>query len=142
MQVFIPYIEPIKVAECLDRRRLHKQCLECQQILDIIDGKRMTWKNHPVVKMWTYHNDYLMFYMNCLKSYFNGDFNDAQFWNDIALTCTPNWLTNGLCNQHKKRLYTKNPELYLQFKQFGKSYDNWYIVDNELKIYCTNETRK
>lgn len=45
MQVFVPYREPIKVAECLSGdKRLRKQIIECQQILDAINGVGKGWQ--------------------------------------------------------------------------------------------------
>lgn len=39
MQVFTPYPEPFKTADCLDSRRLNKQIIECRQILAAIKGE-------------------------------------------------------------------------------------------------------
>lgn len=39
MQVFTPYPEPFKTADCLDSRRLNKQIIECRQILAAIKGR-------------------------------------------------------------------------------------------------------
>ena len=57
MQIFLPYKDIFKTAECFDNRRLNKQIIECQQILDAIDGST-SWCNHPIVKMYKEHYYY------------------------------------------------------------------------------------
>lgn len=84
MQVFVPYPEPIKVAQCLDAKRLNKQIIECRQILDAIDGTGKGWFNHPVVKMYKPYRDWLFYYMNCLDCYQKGLINYAQDWDEWA----------------------------------------------------------
>lgn len=64
MNTFLPYRSFKKSAECLDRRRLGKQRVECLQILKIISGKdkNSRWKNHPCVKMWKNYPHALLAY--------------------------------------------------------------------------------
>lgn len=45
MNIFIVG-SPVETARALDLRRLHKQIIECQQILDALNGK-CAWSNHP-----------------------------------------------------------------------------------------------
>ena len=52
MQTFLPYSTPIKCAEALDNKRLNKQILECYQILNVLSGNSVAWRNHPAVLMW------------------------------------------------------------------------------------------
>lgn len=59
MQTFLPYADFSKSASCLDQKRLGKQRCEAYQILNILLGLgkrnkngKMTWENHPAVKMW------------------------------------------------------------------------------------------
>ena len=40
MQVFTPYKEPILCAQVLDKKRLNKQIIECQQIIRAIEGNK------------------------------------------------------------------------------------------------------
>lgn len=153
MQVFVPYAEPIKVAECLDGRRLNKQIIECKQILDAIDGIGKGWFNHPVTKMYEPYSEWLYYYMKCLECYVDyinyiesHNKNTSEFyfirtlfWNSNANKIRPPFLTEEFCNQHKRRLYTKNPEYYIQFAIFGKSEENWYFVDGKLVKYVNGK---
>ena len=130
MNVFVPYNEPIKVAQCLDTRRLNKQIIECEQILKAIRGASQAWKNHPATLMYSKHTDYLKHYCETLRQFKNAT--NAEKENSLALKCIPPFLTNDFCDQHKRRLFTKDNAHYKQFNKLGESEQNWYIVDNEL----------
>lgn len=136
MQVFVPYPSPIDVAECLDERRLRKQIIECDQILAAIDGKSEAWKNHPVVKMYEQHFTWLWYYRETLSAYTQGGMTLAKLYSYQCDTYfQPTFLTESFCDQHKRRLYTKAPELYAQFWPYGESDENWYVIDGELVKY-------
>lgn len=135
MQVFVPYPSPIDVAKCLDKKRLRKQIIECDQILKAIYGQSEAWKNHPVVNMYSanplYHL-WLQQYRDVL-AFFNTD----KHWMAIQIsfqcdTYNLPFLTKSFCDQHKRRLYTKAPHLYPQFAKYGTSEDNWYVADGEI----------
>lgn len=139
MQVFVPYPSPIDVAKCLDKRRLRKQIIECDQILKAIYGQSEAWKNHPVVKMYSRHREWLESYTLCLKYYEFGDEDAAQDENARAFMFRPKFLTKDFCDQHKRRLFTKAPELYPQFAEYGTSEENWYFVDGRLRRYVNGK---
>lgn len=133
MNVFVPYASPLETAKCLDRLRLNKQIIECSQILNAIDGTGKGWVNHPVTKMYKPYKEWLYYYMNCLDCYRKGLKDYAEDWNKLANEKTPLFLTEDFCNQHKRRLFTKNPEHYKQFEEYGTSDENWYF-DNDKNI--------
>lgn len=140
MQVFVPYREPIKVAECLSGdKRLRKQIIECQQILDAINGVGKGWFNHPVVTMYKEHTKWLEHYASCLALYANDAPIHAKVCSDLADLCTPSFLTDELCNQHKRRLFTKNPQHYAQFAEYGTSDYNLYYVDGSWRKYVNGK---
>ena len=140
MQVFVPYPSPIDVAKCLDKKRLRKQIIECDQILKAITGESKAWKNHPVVKMYLHNSAWLKFYRDCLLSFQDGYLDWAQDRSDYAdQLFRPPFLTKSFCDQHKRRLYTKAPELYPQFATYGKSEENWYFVDGRLRRYVNGK---
>lgn len=142
MQVFTPYPEPFKTADCLDGRRLNKQIIECKQILAAIKGESKAWKNHPVVKQYKNHIQYLHAYMMCLIS-FKGDCLDAAiYYSRYAMRYRPEFLTTEFCNQHKRRLYTKDNEFYWMFYKYGESNENWYFVDGKLLRYINGKVIK
>lgn len=149
MQVFTPYPDPIECAKALwnDKKRFNKQIIECQQILDAIDGKK-AWNNHPCTKMYKEHREWLMNYALCLQEYRNYEryyrtdyYSSARSKGKAVLysikadKMRPPFLTEEFCNQHKRRLFTKAPDLYPKFAEFGTSEINWYYVDGELLKY-------
>ena len=143
MQVFIVgTIE--ETAMALDRRRLNKQIIECQQILDAIDGTGKGWFNHPVVKMYTPYRKWLMIYMWYLQEYAkeNADLLMMMHFNKFCKDNKPPFHTEEFFQQMKRRLYTKNNEHYKQWKDLGESEVNWYFVDGEWKYYKKGKLTK
>lgn len=137
MQVFVPYPSPIDTARAMsnDKLRLRKQVTECCQILDAIDGKSQAWKNHPVTKMYAPFREWLDRYRICLRHFINGDINHAGWWSRHADLVRPDFITPEFCDQHKRRLYTKDPNKYPQFADLGTTEENWYVIDGELVKY-------
>lgn len=148
MQVFVPYPSPFDCASMLDDRRLNKQIIECRQILKAIRGESSAWANHPCVKMYRDHEQWLTHYMHILELYrsyrelLGNDFDEAMM--DYFLTrevetlangITPPFLTDIFCNQHRRRLYTKDPQYYSLWADLGTSDENWYFVDGEIIKY-------
>ena len=126
----MPYVNPFHVACCLDRRRLNKQIIECRQILKAIAEPAGPWGHHPVVQMWASHSFWLSFYLKTLELYRDGDVNGACLLGDeCSMPCNrPDFLARRFCIQHRRRLYTKSPDLYPQFARYGMSDENWYYV--------------
>lgn len=149
MQIFIPYNEPILCAEVLyGDKRFNKQIIETNQIIYAISG-RIAWSNHPITKMYKEHVDWLGHYLNCFicyrkfKTTGNIEFYDeAKHWNELANSCRPDFITDELCDQHKRRLYTKNKEHYKLFSEFGESGENWYVIDGEIVKYINSKKIK
>lgn len=139
MQVFVPYPSPIDVAKCLDKRRMNKQIIECNDILWAIEGLRNGWKNHPVTKMYSPYYSWLHDYTIALQYFHDGNIDMANYWSLCADGCCPPFLTEEFCDQHKRRLYTKAPDLYPQFASYGTSDENWYVVDGKLLKYINGK---
>ena len=135
MQVFVPFPEPIRVVQVLDSRRRNKQIIETEQILQAIGGFGKGWINHPIVKMYSPYADWLLHYHGCFCSWKIGDPGAAQIFNDEAMKIIPPFLTPDFCDQHKRRLYTKAPDLYPQFSGYGKSEENWYYIGGQIIKY-------
>lgn len=138
MNVFIPYPSPIDVAKCLDKMRLRPQINEGNIILNTLKGYSTAWEKHPAVKMYANDIQWLEYYVTCLTCYLNGDEN-AVYYSKLADTIRPEWMTEELCDQHKRRLYTKDNVAYPQFEDYGESKENWYVIDGEIVKY---EARK
>lgn len=135
MNVFTPYPDPLETAKCLDKRRLWKQIIECRQILDVLRGKSEAWMNHPISKMYLGYDGWLESYLECLVLYREGNLEGAQEKSIKCLELQPPFLTDDYCDNMKRRLYTKAPDLYPQFSEYGESYLNMYFVGGVWKYY-------
>lgn len=147
MNVFVPYSSPLDCANALwkDSKRFNKQIIECKQILAAIDGGK-AWKNHPICLMYKKHKEWLKLYLWCFEAYrksqktnihaeYVGLILGAKCYSNKADAICPSFLTEEFCIQHRKRLYTKAPELYPQFAKYGKSDINYYFVNGQLLKY-------
>lgn len=139
MQVFIPYSSPIKVAKCLDFRRLNKQILECRQIIRAINGETSAWASHPIVKMYKNEVGWLNLYLLCLEAYRDGKQETAINLSKLADKYKPSWMTEALCNSHKRRLVAKDREFYKKFYHYGISGINYYIIDGKVLGYMNGK---
>lgn len=146
MNVFIPYQSPLDCAKALwnDQKRFNKQIVECQQIIDAIDGKE-AWRNHPCTLMYKDHRIWLRYYTICLMYYreykkgYEECLEAATKFSLYAEKIKPYFLNKELCDQHKRRLYTKSPELYPQFAEYGTNEENWYFVYSKLLKYVNGK---
>ena len=73
MNVFLPFVDNIeKSIRCLDDRRLSKQILECQTMVDVYNGAK-GYSHHPIVKHYTSTTrefKFLRYYAHrCCKEY-------------------------------------------------------------------------
>ena len=60
-------------------------------------------------------------------------------YSDKADAIRPPFLTDEFCDQHKRRLFTKAPDFYPQFEEYGTSEENWYWVECELLKYVNGK---
>lgn len=65
MQTFLPFNSFQLSARCLDPKRLGKQRVEAQQILNALET-RNRWSNHPAVLMWKGYEEALILYRNSM----------------------------------------------------------------------------
>ena len=129
----------IDTAISLDRRRLNKQIIECQQILDALSGKKKAWDNHPCVLQYMGYEGWLDDYKRCLEGYAMGDTVRASVYSILADGIRPDWHTQEYYDQMKRRLYTKDSEHYNQWADLGESDENWYFVDGEWRKYVNGK---
>jgi len=133
MQTFLPHKDFSETAKHLDRKRLIKQSVENLQVLKSLSGyydRTGAWVNHPAVKMWRGHEDWLFLYNEAivreiiLRGYKNSTretFDSIYQENFIALESeSPWWLGNeSLHYSHKGRLYEKDQESYYFYAEFA-----------------------
>ena len=126
MNVFI-IGTPLETAAILDSRRLRKQIIECKQILAALRGQTKFWRNHPCTIQYENYEAWLELYMDCLKSWLEGDMMSAVVYSDHAENYfKPLFHTEPYFDSMKRRLYTKDPEHYAQWAEWGTSDVNWY----------------
>ena len=133
MNVFI-IGTPLETARALDKARLNKQIIECQQMPDALYGKTKAWANHPCTLQYQGHERWLLCYTSCLLRYKCGKYQRAEISDSWCKLNKPHFHTEEYFTQMKRRLYTKNPEHYAQFAEYGPSDENWYWSPREQKI--------
>lgn len=151
MQVFIPYKEVIKVAQTMwaDKKRYNKAIIELKQIIAAIEGAK-AWRNHPVCLMYKEHEQWLIYYLNCFECYraykkeegstSASYLTQAVLWSEKADNISPDFLgSQELLDAHKRRLFTKAPNLYPQFTSYGTSEENWYVIDGQIVKYVNGK---
>lgn len=124
MQTFLPYVDFVKSANCLDDRRLGKQRVEVLQILNTLNRltkpeiHKVGWYRHPTVLMWKGYKNALMVYGNKIIN----EWKDRGFKNNMPFFPTerelilPPWLGDErLHASHRSNLLRKFPEHYNQF---------------------------
>ena len=133
MQVFVVG-SPLETAMALDKARLRKQIIECHQILAAIHGEGKGWHHHPVVLIYSEPNSvrWLQMYADILEGYLAG-YTGLIEADRKAREITPVFHTEKFLTQMKRRLYTKNPEHYKQWAEFGESQDNYYWSPSQQK---------
>jgi hypothetical protein len=148
MQTFLPETDFGQSAHVLDPKRLMKQRIENLQILKSLAGLYPTgaWRNHPAVKMWAGHEDWLMLYNEAiLKEVFMRGYKDnthEQFDNIYSDNFMgmesekPWWLGDtNFHYTHKGRLFEKNPEHYYFYDQYSDYKEQGYTCCTECNYY-------
>jgi hypothetical protein len=124
----------VKSCEFLDSQRLGKQRVEAAQILEILlntpilpvnvqsvvpfDRSTSRWANHPAVNMWSGHEEWLKFYLQCAI----GEWTSRDYRNNIVVPRYdlksqpgPSWLGHAeFHDSHKSNLVRKFPAHYRQ----------------------------
>lgn len=140
MQIFI--IGGIfETATALDYRRFNKQVIETDQIIGAINGSK-AWFNHPCVKQYRKHLDWLELYRRGFIAYREHKEDELIEIDNQAYLLKPEFHIPEYYNQMKRRLYTKDSQFYSTWSYLGKSDINWYWSDEENKfIYYQNGKR-
>lgn len=119
MQTFMPYSTFADSVACLDNKRLGKQRVEGKQIVDILEGRQTSWRNHPAVRMWHGYNSALKLYVNAsIQEWIKRGFrNTIELYNvNIDEISYPDWLCDELVHiSHRANLLLKDFAFYSQF---------------------------
>jgi hypothetical protein len=149
MQTFLPEADFAKTAKHLDRKRLIKQSVENLQVLKSLAGyynETGAWVNHPAVKMWEGHEDWLFLYNEAIvkeiimRGYKNSTretFDEIYQENFLMLESNePWWLGDErLHYSHKGRLYEKDPDKYYFYTEFADYRELGYTCCESCSYY-------
>ena len=122
----------------LSKRHLNNQINEASIILAALNGAKV-WSNHPCVLQYRGREEWLRAYKTCLEWYVRGDEAKALWASNLADYWRPKFHTEEYFDNMKARLYTKNPQHYAQFAEYGTSVENWYFVDGEWRKYVNGK---
>lgn len=125
-------------ADDLDYRRLNKQIIECQWMINMYDGKTKP-SNHPAYLMYKDHIEWVKLYQQCLIAYKNKDYTLCKKISDEAELIKPNFICEALCENFKRRLYRKDPVLYQRWEYLGGTDSNYYFVNNQWIKYTNGQ---
>ena len=119
MQTFLPYSDFEQTAKCLDYRRLGKQRVEADQILNIVLGNNKSngWVNHPAVKMWRGFSSALIEYRNIIiQEWISRGYNNNMKILSVEKIVYPKWLgNNSFHSSHKSNLLRKDYSYYSKY---------------------------
>lgn len=158
MQTFLPSIYFEETASILDSKRLNKQILECYQILNVLSGQSLGWRNHPAVLMWKNHEHTLCVYAYAMieeakKREIKTDKNESNinllkesFGNKWGVTC-PEWFNDSvilrkITTTHQVSLFNKDPIHYSRFASAINSEYNSPCCDGCKYFWVTHIGRK
>ena len=125
---------PADTANDLDPKRLNRQIQECYWLINMVEGTGK-WKNHPCNFMYKDHIDWVKKYRDCLVAYKNKDYDLCKQLSSEAELIKPDFICEELYTNFKKRLYSKDPELYKRWSYLGGTEANYYYVDNHWLKY-------
>lgn len=142
VNTFLPYGNFKKVAKCLDSKRLGKQRVEAQQILNILEKQKINknynggWINHPIVHLWRGHEVALKYYINVMIDEWiaRGYVNNMKKHELPAKIKIPWFVRSKPINwSHQASLIRKYPEFYKKIFDPPSEYIKYkYIWTNVL----------
>lgn len=121
MQTFLPYPDFVQCAKVLDGKRLRKQIVECYQILNTLNAiarnLKVTWMNHPAVRMWEGYEFALIDYSVTMRmESLNRGYTSRISFPVPTSYNKPKWLGNKFLHlSHQANLIRKNEEYYKPF---------------------------
>lgn len=145
MQNFLPYSNIYDSAMVLDMRRLNKQILESDQMINAeLTHNDKFYKNHPARKMWAKNIAAHKMYRDImLKTWYKrGGKGNRKFYYNInnVEVKFPDWFYNpmkiaNLSKSHRKALLIKDFEYYKDKPLFKDEIDDLVLNGKDLKGY-------
>jgi hypothetical protein len=155
MQTFLPSGSLIFAAQALDNKRLNKQILEGYQILNVLAGNSMGWRNHPAVLMWAGHEGYLLSYVKEMINEAkhrgikteNNEANINRIASNKWNTEKPLWMQDKeklgrVVGTHRANLYRKDPIYYAEYASAVNSKYNQPCCSDCLYFWPTHPRKK
>lgn len=121
MQVFHPFEDAYKSAQCIDDKRLLNQVNEIKTILGSLREEYKAWRNHSTTKLWENNSDYLRYYQIVLldvwtkKHYCVGLDIPYDVVANSIMKGRPKFFTLEYFKEQQKILLKKNPEHYKKY---------------------------
>lgn len=117
MQTFLPYSDFEKTMSILDYRRLGKQRVEANIVLNILTGnyKSKSWVRHPIIVMWRGFEEALALYIDtAIKEWVRRGYNNTmKFRSSNPDPQMPSWMGSPAFHRsHQSNLVRKYPEHY------------------------------
>lgn len=117
MQTFLPLPGFQETARVLDYRRLGKQRVEAQQILNALEGGG-GWSNHPAVLMWRGYEPALRRYRNeMIKEWVHRGYNNSMpLCHTGGRVRMPDWIGDEAFHaSHRSNLLRKDQSFYSRY---------------------------
>lgn len=147
MQTFLPFENLKESAMCLDKKRCWKQVVEARQIIDVLEGKKVGWANHPAVKMWYNYEKYLKLYFDVFlevcktKHRINTKYiSYGMYGRTFDASDVPWWFGKKKFHRsHRARLIEKDRDFYLPLfpNDEGYNYGKYWWPDMKTKTFKT-----
>lgn len=124
-------------ASLLDDTRLGKQRIEAHQILDVLEGRKNGWQNHPAVNMWRGYEKFLKLYINFIIEEWvrRGFKNSCSTFIIIGTVLQPWWWDiTAIHFTHQANLFLKMPQHYSQINITPSIFDDEQTFNYYTKI--------
>jgi len=151
MQTFLPYMDFINSARCLDPKRLGKQRIEALTIYRSIRSQG-GWYNHPAVQMWDGYSFQLLQYCYYVcKEWIRRGYNDNllpvvqdYILHEKGSRDIPPWMSDPrLHSSHRSALLFKNPDWYGKFGWIDEPKIDYFWPSKQKKPWeIRNESRQ
>ena len=143
MQTFLTTRDMRLNARRLDPKRLGKQRVECQQIINALSGVSKGWRNHPATLMWYGYLPCLMAYMETIvqewvaRGYKNSMRISGILSSGTVIQEPRWWYDERVFASHRSNLLRKDPVWYGQYG-WAESPDlpyHWPVTKEEVETH-------
>ena len=135
MQVFLPFPDIKTSILVLDKVRKWKQVLEAKQLIDVVDGRKQGWKNHPCAKMYSKYPNFLKLYYNTALDLWKKVGKTKLEPVELGLVVLPPWIGNEEFHKsHQSNLLRKAEDDRCGISRLGNKKPSRELLNN-LELY-------